>query len=201
MYSLSVRLNSVFFYFGVCTAILCGFNIATTILMDNKPKITKFEYTPSVVYNNRYTRIQHSNGVMDMDVDFSPCFNWNSNLVFAWISATYETSAKKSKRPKTTSVTIWDNIMKRDQPETHHVIFNNKDIEYPLIDANFDLAGKNVTFELHWEHMPVVGPILKKKVYLQNVILPKQVAGKVQKIIEQSEVEYEDRELRRQVYN
>ena len=201
MYSLSVRLNSVFFYFGVCTAILCGFNIATTILMDNKPKITKFEYTPSVVYNNRYTRIQHSNGVMDMDVDFSPCFNWNSNLVFAWISATYETSAKKSKRPKTTSVTIWDNIMKRDQPEAHHVIFNNKDIEYPLIGANFDLAGKNVTLELHWEHMPVVGPILKKKVYLQNVILPKQVAGKVQKIIEQSEVEYEDRELRRQVYN
>ena len=94
-----------------------------------------------------------------------------------------------------------DNIMKRDKPETHHVVFSKKDIEYPLVDVNFDLAGKNVTLELHWEHMPVVGPILKKKVYLENVVLPKEVSAKVPKIIEQSEVEYEDRELRRRILN
>ena len=200
MYSLSVRLNSVFFYFGVCTAILCGFNVATTIFLKKTSLVTKFSYTPKFVYNNRYTRIQHSNGVMEMDIDFSPCFNWNSNLVFAWITATYESTSKKGKTNKV-SVTVWDNIMKRDKPETHHVVYSEKDIEYPLVDANFDLAGKNVTLELHWEHMPVVGPILKKKVYLENVILPKEVSAKVPKIIEQSEVEYEDRALRRRLIN
>lgn len=39
--------------------------------------------------------------------------------------------------------------------------FNKKSFEYPIIDTFKTLEGKEVTLELHWEHMPVVGPILK----------------------------------------
>jgi hypothetical protein len=58
-------------------------------------------------------------------------------------------------------VTVWDNIMKRDKPDVHKVAFTNKPFEYPLVDHYKSMAGKEVQFNLHWEHMPVVGPILK----------------------------------------
>ena len=92
-----------------------------------------------------------------MEIDFSPCFNWNTNLVFVWISARYSTG-KKGLESK---VTIYDNIMLRTNPENHKLNFDRKSFEYPLIDAFRSLAGKEVEFELNWEHMPVVGPILK----------------------------------------
>ena len=55
-----------------------------------------------------------------MDIDFEPCYNWNTNLIFAWISATYDNGNKRNKG--NTTVTIWDNIMKRDNVDSHHFI-------------------------------------------------------------------------------
>ena len=92
-----------------------------------------------------------------MDIDFTPCFNWNSNLVFAWISAKYKAGPKSSEA----MVTVWDNIMLRSDENTHKIQFNKKMFEYPIVDAFRTLAGKEVILELNWEHMPVIGPILK----------------------------------------
>jgi hypothetical protein len=55
--------------------------------------------------------------------------------------------------------------MKRDEPVTHKVKINNEKFEYPIIDHFNTLAGKEVEFRLNWEHMPVVGPILKVILY------------------------------------
>lgn len=173
MYSLSVRVNSVFFYFGVCTAILGAFNILTTIMHKGTPIVKKFEYETEYLYYHNYAKVQHATPLLDIDIDYTPCFNWNSNLVFTWISATYQTQ-KPGKKEHTTSVTIWDNIMKRDDIPSHHVVLNKKIAEYPLIDINNGLSEKNVTLELHWEHMPVIGPILKHKVFLKNITIPKK---------------------------
>ena len=200
MYSMAVRLNNIFFYFGVCLTILSLFNIATTITKDSKPIVNKFQYIPKMVYNNIYTRVQHSNGIMNVDIDYEPCFNWNSNLIFSWITATYETSAKKGAKPKTVSVTIWDRIMKRDQPQTHRITSDALSIKYPMTDSNFDLLGKNVTLELHWEHMPVVGPILKKKIPLGFVTLPNEKETNVGRRTIVKEIDYEDENQRRKTY-
>lgn len=155
--------------------ILCAFNILTSILQLQKPTIHKFEIEKfTSLYYHPYTKVQHSVGLMDIDLDFSPCFNWNSNLVFAWVSATYKTG----KENLTTSVTVYDKIMLRPEIKSHQIIFNRKSFEYPLIDAYTTLQGKEVTFELHWEHMPVVGPIIKVNSYL--IILAKTFTRKVQ---------------------
>ena len=51
--------------------------------------------------------------------------------------------------------------MKRDKPSVHKVKLSNRAFEYPMVDYYKSLPGKEVEFNLHWEHMPVVGPILK----------------------------------------
>ncbi len=170
MYSLSTRANSVFFFFVICLGIipltiiviLSAFNIITTIFHNKGPEVNKFEVSKiTSLYDHPYTRVQHAVGLLDMEIDFTPCFNWNSNLVFAWLTATYKTGKKGLE----TKVTIWDNIMLRNNSHSHHVNLVKKSFEYPIVDIFKTLAGKDVTFELNWEHMPVIGPILKVMFY------------------------------------
>jgi hypothetical protein len=92
MYSISTRANAIFFYGMIMIAILGIFNIATTILHKDTPIVDKFSITKyNHLYQNQYTKTQHASANFDFHVDFTPCFNWNSNLIFAWISATYKT--------------------------------------------------------------------------------------------------------------
>ena len=53
--------------------------------------------------------------------------------------------------------------MLRNTTNNHEVNLSRKGFEYPIIDAERTLPTKEVTLELHWEHMPVVGPILMLK--------------------------------------
>ena len=162
MYSLSVRANAIFFFFGCCLCALGAFNILTTIFIKTQPKINKFSFNSTSLYTNKYTGVQHSSGEMDIDIDFEPCFDWNTNLIFSWISATYKTKGRN------TTITIWDRIMRRDRPETHIMKEDKVHLRYPFIDKFSSLSEKDVYLELHWEHMPVVGPILKHALPLGN---------------------------------
>jgi hypothetical protein len=95
MYSLSTRANAVFFYGMVCMALLCCFNILTTITHNEKPIVKDFKVKKfTSLYTNPYTKVQHSMADFDIDVDFTPVYNWNTNLVFSWISASYQTGPK-----------------------------------------------------------------------------------------------------------
>ena len=133
MYSLSVRANAIFFFFGCCLCALGVFNVITTIFIKTQPKLNKFNFNSLSLYENKYTGVQHSSGEMDLDIDYEPCFDWNTNLIFSWISATYVTEGKN------TTVTIWDRIMRRDRPETHVIKADNVHLRYPLIDKYFSL--------------------------------------------------------------
>jgi hypothetical protein len=95
MYSLSTRVNAVFFYGMVCMALLCCFNILTTITHDGKPTVNEFRIANiTSLYNHPWTKVQHSMAQFDFDADYTPCYNWNTNLVFSWITATYQTGSK-----------------------------------------------------------------------------------------------------------
>jgi hypothetical protein len=185
MYSLSVRANAIFFFFGCCLAALAVFNIATTIFIKTQPKLYNFNYNSTSLYQNKYTGVQHSSGEIELDVDFEPCFDWNTNLIFSWITATYITNGKN------TSVTIWDRIMKRDKPLTHVVKEKKIHLRYPLFDKFNSLANKDIYLELHWEHMPVFGPILKKSIPLGNYKVRKDKTKPTKREIER-EVGYDD---------
>ena len=164
MYSLSARFHSIIFFFLWCLLALICFNIFTTIFLKNEPKINKFNFYSTSLYNNPFTKVQHSSGELDLDIDYNPCFDWNTNLIFSWISASYITSTDI---PNTT-LAIWDRIMKRDDIETHIIKQDKIKFKYPIIDKYFNLSNKNLFLKLHWEHMPVIGPIHKHSIPLGN---------------------------------
>ena len=164
MYSLSARFHAIIYFFCLCLLILISFNILTTIFLKTEPIINKFNFSSTSLYNNPFTKVQHSSGEIDLDINYEPCFDWNTNLIFSWISATYITKMEN----ENTTLAIWDRIMKRDDIERHIIKQDKIKLKYPIIDKYFNLSRKNIYFRLHWEHMPVVGPIHKHWLPLGN---------------------------------
>ena len=164
MYSLASRFHSIFFFFLLCLLALISFNILTTIFLKNEPIIKKFNFYSTTLYNNPFTRVQHSSGLIDLDINYEPCFDWNTNLIFSWISATYIANPKF----ENTTLTIWDRIMKRDDIDRHNIKQDKVKFKYPIIDKFLNLSEKNLFLKLHWEHMPVIGPIHKHWIPLGN---------------------------------
>lgn len=169
MYSLTTRLNSIFFFGVSMLAVLAAFNIITGYFSNHQPTLNKFKiYDEYSMYTHYKSNVQHSKGFFDIDIDFTPIMNWNNLVVFMWISAEYTTG----KSGQTTKVTIYDKILLRNQTDSYHVVLENQLFEYPIIDNYQGLKGKEVKIELNWEHMPVVGPILKFSKPLARITLP-----------------------------
>lgn len=132
MHSISTRINSVFFYGISGIAVLAIFNILTTIFLYKEPKNVLFQITqPFTMYKNPYTKIQHSSSYFNLYADFTECVNWNTNNIFVWISAEYETGNKLSQK---TQVTIYDKIITRSSGK-YIVELNDQIFEYPLVDV------------------------------------------------------------------
>lgn len=164
MWSLSVRFHNIFYFFILCLLVLISFNILTTIFINTEPKVNKFNFYSTTLYNNPFTKVQHSGGEIDLDIDFEPCFDWNTNLIFSWISVTYITKADI----ENTTLAIWDRIMKRDEVQRHIIKQDKVKLKYPIIDQYYNLSNKDIFLKLHWEHMPVIGPIHKHSIPLGN---------------------------------
>ncbi len=88
----------------------------------------------------------------DFEVDMRPLYNWNTNLVFAYISCEYNTTKSTFNK-----VTIWDQRMPRDQPDKHIIKLRNEWPEYYLTDINKAFRDTDVQCYLNWEQMPIVG--------------------------------------------
>eukprot|EP00050_Salpingoeca_kvevrii_P014857 m.40899 g.40899 ORF g.40899 m.40899 type:complete len:86 (-) comp6022_c0_seq3:218-475(-) len=56
----------------------------------------------------------------DLDADLTPLFNWNTRMLFVFITAEYET-----KRNKKNTVIIWDRIVQR-KDEWHLKLENQR---------------------------------------------------------------------------
>ena len=59
--------------------------------------------------NDRYYNEDVLSFTFDFEADLSPLYNWNTNLIFAYISCEYETS-----KSKVNTVIIWDQRVPRE---------------------------------------------------------------------------------------
>ena len=117
---------------------MSAFNIITTIFNRKDPEVKQFQVTKfPYFYINPHSKVEHATGVMDFEFDFTPVFNWNTNLIFIWISATYQTGKNNVNNylilKQTSSVTIYDKIMRRSE-EGRVVLKKDQKFEYPIMD-------------------------------------------------------------------
>mmetsp|Transcript_679 Transcript_679/g.790 ORF Transcript_679/g.790 Transcript_679/m.790 type:complete len:105 (-) Transcript_679:29-343(-) len=98
--------------------------------------------------------------------------DWNTHDIFVFVTAEFE-----SKNGTRNQVSIWDDIIMRDQPKTHIIKKINKKAEYIISDKFRKLRGKTLQIYFNYVHMPVVGFTSKNKVSMGEITLPEEYLG------------------------
>ena len=105
MYSLSGRLNAIAFNTLLFLTVLSALNYFSVYFNRKEPIITKafkiVDYETFV--NDKFINEDAISFTFDFEADLRPLFNWNTNLIFAYISCEYNTTKSSFNR-----VTIWD---------------------------------------------------------------------------------------------
>ena len=180
MYSLTGRLNTIAFNTLMVLAVLSAANFLSSYpfeFLGNKngvhgrqPTILspfKVKEFDTFVKDN-FINEDALSFKFDFKVDLEPLFNWNTNLIFTYISCEYNTT-----KSKMNVVTIWDQRVPRDRPQDHLVDLRNEYPEYYLTDYNKQLRDTDVTCHLNWEQMPVAGANYGSRIEIAKFRTPK----------------------------
>ena len=150
------------------------FNNFSTLFVKKQPDVTfKFREFPYFAVNNQYK--EDSIAIkFDLDVDLTEVFDWNTHLIFAYLSVEFEHDKSSYNQ-----VTFWDDIILRSEPEKHHITLTNDKAEYFITDQYKNLRGKSARIVFNWEHMPIVGFNYKNKQVVGEVTFPEKYSKRL----------------------
>jgi signal peptidase complex subunit 3 len=104
MYSLSGRLNSIAFNTLIVLTILSAANYFTAYINRVDPTNIKFELQNVESFvRDRFINEDALSFTFDLDADLTKVFNWNTNLLFVYITVEF-----KSKFTDYNKITVWD---------------------------------------------------------------------------------------------
>jgi len=168
MYSLSARLNSIFFFTAFVLVALSGLNILTSKLNQVREAKVDFKVTQINAFNVADLTRYDTPGTpregrlweevsfnFTLNTDLTPLFNWNVKQLFFYATITY-----KDNKGRKSESTFFDLIVPRDQTNKPYILnFANELDEYFLTDVYSTLRGQEVEFNFYVEIMPIVGYI------------------------------------------
>eukprot|EP00055_Hartaetosiga_balthica_P005671 m.16984 g.16984 ORF g.16984 m.16984 type:complete len:179 (-) comp4702_c0_seq2:111-647(-) len=160
MHSSLMRLNATVSYGLTVLAIMTTVCIVSTYFMFNKePTVTFNVWDPQL----QRVRSYHSDTPLDrglftfrLTTDLSPLYHWNTKLLFVYVVAEYETEEMNVNQ-----IVLWDQIILKEETDRHGIDERRIQLKYPFLDEGHGLLGNNVTLALHWNHVPVVGPLTR----------------------------------------
>ena len=154
------RAHQVFMTFIWVLIGVATLNHATSYLLARNPTGSIALTAVKDLTENRSLRADQANLAFTWSADFSSEFNWNSNQLFVYIVAEYETEKKQRNQ-----VTIYDTIIKSaDEAVINQTVTN----EYPLRDQfKGQLFGTQVKLVVHYMRMPLYG-FMEKKILCES---------------------------------
>eukprot|EP00894_Picocystis_sp_ML_P005170 jgi/Pico_ML_1/55687/g1342.t2 len=151
MHTWTSRANLLFSFSTSCLAFVCVLAAATEWWhgkdVDARLQIRRVENFKPVTKGNEMLVLN-----MELDLDTSKLFSWNTKQVFFWLQAEYATS-----RHENNQITFLDHIVR----STDRKVFHEEDIrnEYPIVSRGRALRGNALNVTLYWEALPKVGMI------------------------------------------
>mmetsp|Transcript_15499 Transcript_15499/g.20181 ORF Transcript_15499/g.20181 Transcript_15499/m.20181 type:complete len:177 (-) Transcript_15499:46-576(-) len=154
MHTVWVRLNAVVF-FGL-TVLLVLSCLAALSKLGHSVRHRPIVHTLQL---NKLRSLKSHGGVdrallsIDLDVDLTPAFHWNVKQLFVYVVAIYEANGRSN------HVVLWDKIVEAsgDQEKDWVIKLDSLFVKYALVDQGKELRGKDITLQLHWDHMPITG--------------------------------------------
>jgi len=167
MHSWTFRLNAIFTFTVSALGALSALNVLSVAFLDPSPLTTienvKLQRLPGSGPNraNAEARV-----MFDMKADMRQLFDWNTKLVFVYVTAEYETQINGLNQ-----VVIWDYIVE-DIKHAEFTVGKHQSMllprhhnEYPLIDQGRGIRSSKgpVKLTFNWCVMPIVGFITRRK--------------------------------------
>ncbi|KAI9315627.1 signal peptidase 22kDa subunit [Dichotomocladium elegans] len=161
MHNLQQRANILFSFactvLGSLLAVIAAISYITgyptvpsDIQVDNNAlRIVSRRYGPDY-YDYGKPKSDFARLTFDLDVDFTPVFNWNTKQVFATVVAEYET-----KTHDRNSIVLWDTIIQ--SKDKANLKLRNVPNKYAFIDVSRKWTYQQVNLSLHWDITPYVG--------------------------------------------
>ncbi|ELP93325.1 microsomal signal peptidase 23 kD subunit, putative [Entamoeba invadens IP1] len=165
MYHTAERMYNIAYYASQWLGI-AAFCLYLTSLVLYVPPVTSVS-NPKVTLFKSYRKIDGVQFDMDLDLDFTPSFNWNTKMIFVWVKASFETE----KTPMNIA-TVWDTMIRKR--ENAHLVLKNEKIEYTLMDFGKELKGKTVNLTVEWMTVPWSGSTSIRKGNTTTFVLPEQ---------------------------
>ena len=146
-------------YLGVA----CVFIWLSTYILYVPPE-TSVQYNQTLAFKvNR--KVDMAYFTFDLDVDFTPCFNWNTKMIFIWVKAKFATE----KVPYNTA-TIWDTMIL--SKEKAKLQLTDEKVEYLLMDFGRHLRGNEVELTVEWMVIPWSGATTVQRGNSTKFVLP-----------------------------
>jgi hypothetical protein len=148
MYSLTGRLNAIAFNTLIVLTVLSALNYLTAFLNKGSPKVLK-PFTISkwdAFVADRYINEDALSFTFDFEAELTEVFNWNTNLIFAYITCEYNTTKSTFNK-----ITIWDQRIPRTDVNNYVIRLEDQWIEYYLGDVNKQLRDLDVVVYFNWE--------------------------------------------------
>lgn len=148
MYSLTGRLNTIAFNTLLILTFLSAINYFTVYFDQRQPLILKpleIRDFDTFVKDN-YINEDALSFKFDLKVDLRPLFNWNTNIIFVYLSCEYNTT-----KSQLNMVTFWDQRIPRFESQHHILDLQAEYPEYYMTDINKDLRDKELTCYINWE--------------------------------------------------
>lgn len=90
----------------------------------------------------------------DLNADLSPLFNWNTKLVFVYLTAEYPGKSPGSSN----KVTYWDKII--TSKDKAKILLKNYRSKYSVWDVEKSFRERDAVLKLEWNIQPWVGPLV-----------------------------------------
>ncbi|GAM17313.1 hypothetical protein SAMD00019534_004880, partial [Acytostelium subglobosum LB1] len=152
MHSVSQRANLIICFGAVVLFGVLVLNVLSRSFFPDRIDITLTGKAHKFVNRNP---VELAQVVVDLDTDLTPLFNWNTKMLFLYITAEYQTTENV-----VSQVVIWDRIL---NDKTKAIINEKNLIKYILIDHSGELRSANITLTFNYNVIPISGPLTRHK--------------------------------------
>ncbi|KYQ93394.1 microsomal signal peptidase subunit [Tieghemostelium lacteum] len=165
MYSVTQRANVILCFGGIVLAGVLLLNILSRPFFPNEVTVDlKLSSLPRFNQNTFKGPVEYAQLVVDIQTDLTHLFNWNTKMLFLYITAEYQTDEYQ-----TNEIVIWDYILKE---KSDAVINKKQQWEYFVIDPAMSLRNNTVNLRFNYNIIPISGLVTKHKVGSHTFKLP-----------------------------
>ena len=152
MHSLWVRGNAVVFFGIANLMMLCVAMGYSTYFHTNAPGYGAQALDVELKGLRNFRDVDRAIVTFNTSFDLSSVYNWNVKQIFVFLVAEYASPSNRRNE-----VVIWDHVAQTPQDAVHAA--QEQYNKYALIDQYDELRGRDVTFKLKWDTMPMSGSL------------------------------------------